>query len=111
MRKKFLPLLIIITVFSSCYSVKVVSPSTKNEVQLASETEQLSFKVKKPNWYILWGLVPLNKTNTDEIIQTNGLNRVRVEVKHTFLDNIISAILGTVSVVKTTSIVEGNTSK
>jgi hypothetical protein len=91
---------------SGCYSVKMVAPPGKN-ITLAPETEQLPYKTQKRNWYILFGLIPLNDNTTRQVIDQNNLYKVRVESKHTFLDYVISAFTGFVTVTTNTTIIEG----
>lgn len=91
---------------SGCYSVKVTAPPGK-EVTLATETDQLSYKTKKRNWYILFGLVPLNDTNTRTVIANNNLTKVRVETKHEFLDYLISIFTGILTIYTHTTVIEG----
>ena len=59
-------------------------------------------------WYVLWGLIPLNENKTDKMIKENGLTSVRVETKFKFIDYLITAITGNVSIVVCTVILEGD---
>jgi len=81
------------------------------KVELATKAEQLGFKETQKNWYFLWGLVPINENSTDKIIKENGLSKVRVETKTTIVDYLISGVLGFVSVVTNTTVVEGEAKK
>lgn len=101
---------IVILMLSSCYSVKVVAPFDQ-KVELASKTELLPFKDQQKNWYVLWGLVPISHNSPDRLIKENGLTKVRIETKMSFLDILISAIGSYVSIVTNTTVVEGDTTK
>jgi len=92
---------------SSCYSVNVVAPPGQ-DVTLASKSDNLTFKESQRQWFVLFGLVPVNKNNTENIIKENNLTKVRVETKMTFLDVVISAFTSIASFVTTSTIVEGN---
>ena len=105
-----LMLILVVVMMSSCYSVKIIAPYDQ-KTELASKTEQLPFKEEQKNWYILWGLVPLSHNSPDRIIKENGLTKVRVETKMTFLDILISAIGSYVSIVANTTVIEGDSKK
>jgi hypothetical protein len=75
---------------SSCYTAKVSAPPD-SDVQLASSSESLPVVKTTKNWYLLFGLVPLSNTATDQV---EGLDKVRVETKWTFLDGIINGVAG-----------------
>ena len=103
--KNSLIALVLTTMLTSCYSVKMSALSPG--VQLAQKGESLPIKEKKKNWYILWGLIPLSNETTGKVIEENKFDKVRIETKMTFGDFVISAFTGWLSVVSTTTIVEG----
>lgn len=115
--RKILSLVVVLLIafsFFGCYSAKIVAPpvsDSNSSVRLLSAGEPAAFKEKKKNFYVLWGLVPLNRNKTDKIISENGLNEVRVETKHTFLDYFISTLGNIVSISVNTSVIEGNSKK
>ena len=106
--KRLSILLLSFTIFMvSCYPVKIAAPYGQ-KTTLATKSENLPFREKQKNWYILWGLVPISHNGPDRIIGENGLKKVRVETKMNFGDFLIAGILGGVSVVTTTTIIEGS---
>lgn len=50
-------------------------------------------------WYVLWGLVPLNesKANAGKMVP-QGTENYTIKTQHTFVDLLISAVTGIVSV-------------
>jgi hypothetical protein len=70
---------------SSCATVRV-----SGDARLAPSTAICSKVTEKRYFYILYGLVPLGNTSTDEIIPKG--RKVRVEVKYTVMDVIIGAL-------------------
>lgn len=95
---------------SSCYSVHIVGPYNQ-DVALVDKLTPLPMKEQKRNWYALWGLVPISKAETDEIIRDNGFKRVRVETKINIVDYALFLVLGPLSVVTSTTVVEGDREK
>lgn len=95
-------------VVAGCYSVNVCAPAGA-DVSLAPEGTSMAFKKEIKGWYVLWGLVPLigAKDGVQAAIKDNNLTNVRVETKTTFVDWLISAVLGSVTVGTRTIIVEG----
>ncbi len=70
---------------SSCATVRV-----SGDARLAPSTAICTKVNEKRYFYVLYGLVPLGNTSTDEIIPKG--RRVRVEVKYTVLDVIIGML-------------------
>jgi hypothetical protein len=83
-----------------------VSPVGK-KTTLLSQTDPTTFRTTKKVWYALWGLVPITKNSTDEIIAQYDLKNVRVITQYDIVDYLISAVLGTFSIQTKTVIVEG----
>ena len=105
--KKVIPFLALVVFMSSCYSTKIIAPANSN-VRLATEFEPLPAKIQTKNWYILFGLVPLNKNKTDKVIAEANFKKVRVETKISFVDYLISIVTGFVTITPSTVIVEGD---
>jgi hypothetical protein len=106
---RFLSLLFLATVlFTSCYSTKIVAPSSR-KVALATEMEPMEKKIIQKNWYILWGAVPISHNKTDYIIEQEQFTKVRVENKYTFVDYLITGVLQTASICTNSTIIEGTT--
>jgi hypothetical protein len=55
---------------------------------------------KAGQWYALWGLVPINTVDTN--VMAAGATDYTIKTQHTFLDLIISAITGYVTIHKKT---------
>ena len=53
-------------------------------------------KVKQRQWYVLWGLVPLNDVETDATAGEEEDYEIRTEV--TFVDGLISAVTSIVTI-------------
>lgn len=107
MKKLLLAALIATSVLAAgCYSVKVCAPSDSN-VSLKAPAKNASFRQNQKNWFVLWGLVPLNERAVRKTIDDNNLTEVRTETKTTFIDWLISGVLGSVSVVANTTVIEG----
>src|SRR3990167_9146976 len=100
--KKLVILACVCGLTSSCYTVSIVSPKGSN-ISIASTSDICSDKDSVKNWYVLWGLVPLNRRATSELMGEKS-GKVKIETKMKFVDFLISAILGTfTSVVATTT--------
>lgn len=96
---------------SSCYTTRIAAPVHK-DVKLAAETDVLNYKVKKKNWYLLWGGVKLTNDKVARTIKEHDLGKVRVTTKMDFLDIVINATLGYwLSITTNTSVIEGDASK
>ena len=80
------------TLLSGCYSVRIATP--KNEsLALAPVNAICSEWDGVKNWYALWGLIPLNKRATTQLLaEKNG--PVQLETKHTFVDMLGSFVIG-----------------
>lgn len=53
-------------------------------------------EVQKRQWYILWGLVPLNVLETSEM--AGDAENYTIKTEHTFLDGVIGIVTGLVTV-------------
>lgn len=95
---------------SSCYSAHIVAPYNQ-DVALVDKLTPLPMKEQKRNWYALWGLVPISRAETDEMIRNNGFKRVRVETKINVVDYLLFLVLSPFSVVTSTTVVEGDREK
>jgi hypothetical protein len=87
--KKIRTLLFALTIafaISSCYTLEhTVGSGAKGNVTTS-----------KRQWYILWGLVPLNEVNSKDL--AGGAANYNVRSQHTFVDGVISAITGIITV-------------
>ena len=101
---------ILIFSFISCYAVRYVAPVGK-DVKTLHEGQVVPLKVQKKVWYALWGLVPITDNSTADLIQKYNLKNARAESKVTFIDFLISAVLGNFSIVTLTIEVEGEPSE
>lgn len=95
--KKFTTLICILSLFlmNSCYTVRVVS-DVDRPITLASKTETLPYKETYRVWYILWGLVPISDNTTNKILRETKINKIRVTIKMSFVDYLISALLNAI---------------
>lgn len=60
--------------------------------------------VEKRQWYVLWGLVPINEVDSQELAE--GASDYTVTSQVTIIDGLISAVLGWISVASQTVTVE-----
>jgi len=67
-------------VMAGCYSVKVSAP-VGADVSLTSAEKPLPFKKTVRNWYVVFGLVPINEDGVQKVIKDNNLSDVRVTTK------------------------------
>ncbi len=107
MQKRCLILLSAV-LFSGCFTMRQVAPPMDDRVTLMSETEDAKFKKTKRIWYALWGLTPITENNSANVIRDYRLNEVRITTKRTFVDFLIGAFTGLVSIVPATMVIEGN---
>lgn len=78
---------------SSCYSL---THQVGNGAQGGTE-------VAKKQWYALWGLVAINDVDSHQM--AGGAEDYTIKTEHTFIDLIISAVTGFVSIqVKTVEV-------
>lgn len=109
--KKIVSALVLTSLLTSCYPVKVVAPYNESKTYtLANANENLPIREKKMNWYILFGAVPLDRNKTDKLIEDYQLTKVRAEVKTTPLNILLNIVLNgflPTTIVTNTVIVEG----
>ena len=60
--------------------------------------------IEARQWYVLWGLVPLNEVDTHAM--ASGATDYEITTAHTPLDFVIGAVIGVVSIHSRTVIVE-----
>ncbi|MGH1366932.1 MAG: Bor/Iss family lipoprotein [Calditrichia bacterium] len=53
-------------------------------------------KVEKKQWYILWGLVPLNEV--DSQVMAAGAENYTIKTEHKFVDMLIGVVTGIVTI-------------
>lgn len=98
-------LLFLVLVTTSCQVVKIYSPGPG--VTLASEYEQLQYRIKKKDVFVLWGLIPIENRSTAETIALYKFTKVRVFNKFNFTDYLVRSL--TYGLVYTrTTVVEGS---
>ena len=73
--------------FSSCYVMN----------HTVGEGAKGNTEVVQRQWYVLWGLVPLNDVDTNSM--AGGAEDYNIEVKHSFVDAIIGDFTGAVTIV------------
>lgn len=105
--RKTLALVLLALVCSGCYTMKAVAPVGTPMTALA-ETDSAAFKKNVRVWYALWGWVPISNNSAAQTIQENNLKNVRITTKHRFIDGLIGAFTGIVSIVPATMVIEGN---
>ena len=71
---------------SSCYTLE----------HTVGNGAQGSSVEKTRQWYALWGLVPINQTDTKAM--AGGAQDYTITTKHTFVDFVISAFTGIVTI-------------
>jgi len=105
--KKIICLSILVCLlFTSCVSIKFVAPPNQN-IQLLSETQSTSFKVTKRAVFLIYGLIPIANTSTDDMLAKYDLKNVKVTTEFDIIDFIISGITSGLVVTKSV-IIEGN---
>lgn len=105
--RKILVLVLLAFFCTGCYTMKAVAPAGTSMTTL-SETDSATFKKNVRVWYALWGLAPISNNSAARVIQENNLKNVRVTTRHRFVDGLIGAFTGIVSIVPATMVIEGN---
>jgi hypothetical protein len=105
--KRLLVFLLLTCFCSGCFTMKYAAPP-KSQVVMISQGKQATFKKSVKVWYALWGAAPISENSSARIIAENDLKQVRVTTKITFVDYLIGAFTGFVSIVPATMTVEGN---
>lgn len=89
MRNKTLMIIVLFSFlvgFSGCYTNNhIIGNGSKGNTELSEK-----------QWYVLWGLVPLNNVDTNKM--AGDVNDYQITTQHSFLDVIISAFTGIVTV-------------
>lgn len=57
---------------------------------------QTGVKVEKKQWYILWGLIPLNDVDSQQM--AGGATDYTIKTQHSFVDVLISIVTGYVTI-------------
>ncbi len=81
----FLALVMLVS-FTSCYTLE-------HQVGQGANSGN---SVEKRQWYVLWGLVPINEV--DSKAMADGATDYTIETKHTFVDVVIGVFTGFVTV-------------
>lgn len=82
----FFVLVSFLILMAGCYSQKFVVGEGAKGNQVVSERQ----------WYILWGLVPLNTVDVQKMAA--GATNYTIVTEHTFVDQLIAAFTGIVTV-------------
>jgi hypothetical protein len=84
--KSFLVIFLLVFLLSSCMSLThVVGTGASSGVS-----------TEKKQWYALWGLVPINEVNSKAMAE--GASNYTIKSKVKFVDYVISAFTGAVSI-------------
>lgn len=105
--RKFLVLALAALFCTGCYTMKAVAP-VGTPMTTLSETDSATFKKNVRVWYAVWGLAPISNNSAAQVIQEYKLKDVRVTTKIRFVDGLIGAFTGLVSIVPATMVIEGN---
>ncbi len=89
MSKKIISMILVITL-----TVSLVSCTVNQHI--IGKGAQSNTEINDKQWYILFGLVPLNNVDTNKM--AGGASDYTIETKSSFLDAIISGITGVVTV-------------
>lgn len=86
--RKFMVAILAMAVFSlsSCYT-------HVHRIGQGAKTEQ---KISKKQWYILWGLVPLNDVDTHAL--AGDAEDYEIKTQHSFVDLLIGIFTGIVTI-------------
>lgn len=77
---------VVVLMMSSCYSIS-------HTVGTGSSTGET---INKRQWYILYGAIPLTKVDTKAL--AGGAANYTITTKHSFVDYIIGAVTGFVTI-------------
>lgn len=92
----FVLLIVLCAGFMGCMTTRV-----GGDAHLAPSDTEGTLIAEKGNWYILWGLVPLNDNRTDAVVPAG--KKVRVETKYTPIDFLINIFTGLVTIYTNTA--------
>jgi len=86
--KKLINILLIVSMFTfvGCYT----------NVHTVGNGGNSANKVEKKQWYILWGLVPLNEV--DSKVMAGGAENYTIKTEHKFVDMLVGVITGIVTI-------------
>lgn len=88
MKKTMIALACLVAVtFTSCFTM----------VHTVGEGAKTGVSVEQKQWYALWGLVPINEVDTKAM--SGGVENYTITTQQSFVDQLISAITGAVSIV------------
>jgi len=73
--------------FTSCFTVE----------HTVGEGSKTGVTIEQKQWYALWGLIPIIEVDTKAM--AGGAENYTITTKHSFVDQLISAITGVVSIV------------
>ena len=116
--KKLLLGLVLIGFLAGCATVVIDAPPSDNVVSLTSQPSGGStyhFVAKKKVWYVLWGLLPITDNHTSDMVaasaQGKPVRNFKATTTYTFIDWLISALLGFGTISTQSVIVEGDVVK
>lgn len=98
MRNKILTIVVLlafVVAFAGCYTNNhIIGDGPKGNTELSEK-----------QWYILWGLVPLNTINTNKM--AGNVDDYKITTQHSFVDVLISAVTGIATIsVKSVTVVK-----
>lgn len=93
MNKRIIPLLVITLII--CLSVGCAA-----HIHKVGQGAQSAQKIEARQWYVLWGLVPINEVDTQKM--ADGTTDYNIKTEQSALDVIINIFTANVSVVSRT---------
>lgn len=105
MRKMLAIVICFSLLFVGCATVKIESPRGQN-IKLQPSVESQPIVMKKRVWYVLYGLVPISKNSTADMVRDENLTEMSCRTYYSFTDFLISAILNILPTTIQTNTVE-----
>lgn len=93
MRKMLALVICFSVIFAGCATVKVEAPRGQ-KIVLQPSVESQPIVMKKKVWYALFGLVPISKNSTAEMVKDENLQEMSCKTYYSFVDYLISSITG-----------------
>ncbi|MCX7757661.1 MAG: hypothetical protein N2166_05075 [candidate division WOR-3 bacterium] len=109
MKRAVLLVLTLVLFLTSCYTVKFVAPPDQN-IQLLKETDIAPIKIQKRAVYLLYGLIPISNTSTEEILKGYELQGLKAKTEFDIIDWLVSTLTSGLVVTKSI-VIEGNPKK
>jgi hypothetical protein len=90
--KKIILILLVLIVF--------ILPACSTHIHVIGDGAKTGIVEQERQWYVLWGLVPINKVNTNEMAK--GAKNYTIKTEASVLDVIINIFTSYVSIVSRT---------